>query len=614
MNTSITFVIPAYNAAATIHETLASLVAQSRGDWAAIVVDDGSEDVTAAIVIEMAAADARIRLIHTPRKRVTGARNAGLRQAESDWVCFLDSDDHVTPDYVERMMRAAVDGVDLVYCGYKRVTADGRLLSTSLEPAFERNGFRTTALLCPVAVHCVVARRQALLDAGGFDTTLEVCEDWDLWQRMTRAGIRVKMVPAIMAVYVIRAASLSADNSRMLRDGLVVLARGHKKDARVIKPIPEFEQGMAPEGYAPQAVYFAAWCAGADVGAGRDGAQLLSQISDIVTPGLDIDQLAHAIVEGLIVGSRLPIGEASRQFRDCDGYLQNLAVSLAGKQHLPGFAIAVIARVHSCLAGTMSIDLADIKSVSANTENDRVIINLKSGTDSLVTFSLASFGEIPASTIAEAALDACGTSTFVRRANCLKKSSFYRSLLVGTAKEAVSAARAFRTARSFEHLAIGRRLKSIARKAALDSYRDRRTPALQSRLERHQAAITAAMEAPAIGETSGSDLTQQSNADVWEEVFSVPDPWKYTSSYEQRKYEYTLEILPEGDIGKALELACAEGHFTVQLADRVVELIAADISTTALERAKERCANKSNIDYKIINIMTDELPAGQDLI
>ncbi len=64
----------------------------------------------------------------------------------------------------------------------------------------------------------------------------------------------------------------------------------------------------------------------------------------------------------------------------------------------------------------------------------------------------------------------------------------------------------------------------------------------------------------------------------WESLFAQPDPWGYSSDYEQTKYEHTLELLPEGPIGRALELACAEGHFTAQLAPRVGSLVAADIA------------------------------------
>lgn len=92
------------------------------------------------------------------------------------------------------------------------------------------------------------------------------------------------------------------------------------------------------------------------------------------------------------------------------------------------------------------------------------------------------------------------------------------------------------------------------------------------------------------------------------------DPWRYTSPYEQRKYEHTLAILPSQKFERALELACAEGHFTQLLAPRVVSLVAADISDVAIGRAASRCASAPNIAFRRIDIAKDELPGGFDLI
>ena len=100
----------------------------------------------------------------------------------------------------------------------------------------------------------------------------------------------------------------------------------------------------------------------------------------------------------------------------------------------------------------------------------------------------------------------------------------------------------------------------------------------------------------------------------WESLFAAPDPWGYGSSYEQTKYRHTLELLPEGGIGRALELACAEGHFTVQLAPRVGHLLAADIADAALARAAERCAGLTNVAFRRLDMRRDELPSGFDLI
>jgi peptidoglycan/xylan/chitin deacetylase (PgdA/CDA1 family)/GT2 family glycosyltransferase/2-polyprenyl-3-methyl-5-hydroxy-6-metoxy-1,4-benzoquinol methylase len=93
-----------------------------------------------------------------------------------------------------------------------------------------------------------------------------------------------------------------------------------------------------------------------------------------------------------------------------------------------------------------------------------------------------------------------------------------------------------------------------------------------------------------------------------------PDPWKYSSPYEKTKYEHTLSLLPPGKIESALELACAEGHFTAQLAPCVGNLLATDISQIALGRAAHRCAALDNIRFVQLDFTKDALPGRFDLI
>ncbi|MEH2178719.1 trifunctional glycosyltransferase/class I SAM-dependent methyltransferase/polysaccharide deacetylase [Nostoc sp.] len=102
---------------------------------------------------------------------------------------------------------------------------------------------------------------------------------------------------------------------------------------------------------------------------------------------------------------------------------------------------------------------------------------------------------------------------------------------------------------------------------------------------------------------------------IFETIFAMsPDPWDYKGSYEQTKYEQTLSLLPSGQIKQALELACAEGHFTVQLAPYVDNLVAVDISQIGLERAAKRCAQLKNVSYMHLDFVTDPLPSGFELI
>ena len=93
-----------------------------------------------------------------------------------------------------------------------------------------------------------------------------------------------------------------------------------------------------------------------------------------------------------------------------------------------------------------------------------------------------------------------------------------------------------------------------------------------------------------------------------------PDPWKYTTPYEQTKYELTLSLLPKQTIHNALEIACAEGHFTKQLAPLVEKLMAVDISMIALERAAERCKEFDHIKYGHFDLVKSQVPGKFDLI
>src|SRR5215469_6710442 len=86
--------------------------------------------------------------------------------------------------------------------------------------------------------------------------------------------------------------------------------------------------------------------------------------------------------------------------------------------------------------------------------------------------------------------------------------------------------------------------------------------------------------------------------DYWDRFFVKPDPWGYSSEYEITKRGHTLSLIPAGECERGLEVACAEGHFTVLLAQSVGRLVASDISTVALERAVRRCRGKSNIAFE----------------
>jgi peptidoglycan/xylan/chitin deacetylase (PgdA/CDA1 family) len=85
-------------------------------------------------------------------------------------------------------------------------------------------------------------------------------------------------------------------------------------------------------------------------------------------------------------------------------------------------------------------------------------------------------------------------------------------------------------------------------------------------------------------------------------------PWDYESEYEQVKYSQTLSLVPTG-VDSAIEVGCAEGHFTKHLATRVDSLVAADISRVALDRAATRCAGLPNVKFQQLDL-TKDAPRG----
>lgn len=102
----------------------------------------------------------------------------------------------------------------------------------------------------------------------------------------------------------------------------------------------------------------------------------------------------------------------------------------------------------------------------------------------------------------------------------------------------------------------------------------------------------------------------------FESLFAAnEDPWDYESDYERTKYAQTLELLPRRlRHADALEIGCAEGRFTAQLARRVRSLLAIDVSEVALARAADRCADQPHVRFAHSDIVRDPLSGTFDLI
>ncbi len=126
---SISVIVPVYRVEAYLHRCVDSILAQSYRDFALILVDDGSPDKSGQICDEYAARDKRIHVIHQKNGGLSAARNAGMdwvyANSDSQWLTFIDSDDYITENYLEKLYGAVLEtGCSLSVCGFQRTEGE----------------------------------------------------------------------------------------------------------------------------------------------------------------------------------------------------------------------------------------------------------------------------------------------------------------------------------------------------------------------------------------------------------------------------------------------------------------------------------------------------------
>jgi glycosyltransferase involved in cell wall biosynthesis len=180
----ITVVIPAYNATATLPACLSALQRQSQPADEIIVVDDGSRDDTAGVVLRLDAVLAR-----QAHQGPAAARNLGIQAARGEIVLFTDADCEPAPDWVEQMVKpladSAVSGVKGVYRTRQRETV-ARLVQCEFSERYDL--LDRSPSIDFVDTHAAAFRTSALRQVGGFDPGLTGNEDVDLSYRLAQAG------------------------------------------------------------------------------------------------------------------------------------------------------------------------------------------------------------------------------------------------------------------------------------------------------------------------------------------------------------------------------------------------------------------------------------------
>ncbi len=192
-------VIPTYNRAHKVVRAVGSVLAQTISDYDVWVIDDGSTDQTGELLEPYRD---RIHYVCQANAGAAGARNHGILASSGQFVAFLDSDDRWAPDKLEAVAAAIRMAPDtgLFYSQCEVVDEAGNLLWIDRSRRIESSAYRPLLLGNFLATSSAIVRRDALEWVGEFDSTLEPCEDWDYWLRLSRR-FPITLVPQPLVIF-----------------------------------------------------------------------------------------------------------------------------------------------------------------------------------------------------------------------------------------------------------------------------------------------------------------------------------------------------------------------------------------------------------------------------
>jgi len=232
MNTPLfSIIIPCYNQAHFLEDSVRSVVSQSFYDLEIIIVNDGSTDDTTEVVSRLASQDGRIKLLNKENGGLSSARNAGIRYSKGAYLHFLDSDDVSLPGLYNRV-KEELEAIDIVVVGYshfKQVGVPIQVVHHGNEQ-LSINDFLYSNVAPPVAF---LIRREVIAKTGFFDETLKSAEDWDLWLRAAKLKLSIKSISDILVGYRYVPNSMSRDAFRMYEALKIVGIRGMNHDDRI---------------------------------------------------------------------------------------------------------------------------------------------------------------------------------------------------------------------------------------------------------------------------------------------------------------------------------------------------------------------------------------------
>ncbi|MBL0125028.1 MAG: glycosyltransferase family 2 protein [Betaproteobacteria bacterium] len=264
-------IIPAYNTPLSyLADALASLIAQTMGDWCAWIVDDGSDDSYGVQLKSLLESynDNRLNYLYTGHKGATGSRNVAMGRGSAIYIALLDSDDVWLPHHLAQQV-AVLDtrpDVSLAHSYFTIIDADSQTMPTpaplvGLNELDLKGAFTRILKQNFGGASTVVLRRSILEATGGFDPSFPSLGDKEWWMRMLNAGAKFWYEPVCSALYRVHPGNVShktgllLDTRRRVIEKAEALVRGNPQFSSIDWPVMRRE--MARHMYREAAeVYF----------------------------------------------------------------------------------------------------------------------------------------------------------------------------------------------------------------------------------------------------------------------------------------------------------------------------------------------------------------------
>ncbi|WP_347566433.1 glycosyltransferase [Scytonema sp. UIC 10036] len=219
--------IPAYNSAKTILETIESILKQTFNNFEIIIINDGSQDSTLALISEVK--DDRIKVFSYPNAGANVSRNRGLYRAVGDYISFLDADDLWTPDKLELQLQALQENEDamVAYSWTDYIDEKSKFLLSGTHITENSHVYEKLLVINFLESGSnPLIRREALIKLGGFDESLTAAQDWDMWLRLAH-DYQFVAVPKVQILYRKSGNSLSSNLARQEKACLLVLNKAY---------------------------------------------------------------------------------------------------------------------------------------------------------------------------------------------------------------------------------------------------------------------------------------------------------------------------------------------------------------------------------------------------